>query len=195
MTIYLDAGHGFRIINEDTHYDPGAVNKERGWEEAKLAWTVVSTLGSVARKAGYTVKLVRPKFETPMSLAQRCSWLRGLASTAPGLVVSVHFNSAISKANGFEVWYHRLVDEALARAIVTEMGKLEYPTRGARRDQAYGRTLGILRTGHPSVLVECEFVQAVEWVEKWLDREERVKYCQAIVRGIGQVFPVKKKTG
>lgn len=94
--VVIDAGHGGR--------DPGKV-APNGLHEKNVALSVALKLGSLLRERGYEVHYTRTR-DTLIALADRPrmanEWKRNRPAT---LFVSIHANSGVRGAHGFETYF------------------------------------------------------------------------------------------
>jgi len=184
MRIALDPGHGMNS-RRSGWYDPGACKS--GVEEADLAMEYGRTLKWFLREAGYDTHLLRIDDQTGYPYM-----LRADVAEEDGcrMFVSLHFNSHTKKtARGVEVLYRsKSKDRPLAKRVQRELVKA---TGFRNRRVQQRRKLAVLKFSRgPAILIEFGFISNKREREWLLQRKNRIKACQAVVRAIkSQVKP------
>lgn len=172
--IILDAGHGGEDLGATAN---GIVEKE-----GVLTTTLLTK--KYLNQLGYRVVLTRDRDAT-VPLKRRVSIANRHES---GLFVSIHFNSAPSKAaQGIEVFFcenrvstgKSTISEKLASSILAKvLQQTDATTRGVKN-----ASLHVIReTRIPAVLVEAGFITHIEESSKLKNRE----YLDKVARGIAQ---------
>ena len=159
MKVVIDPGHGGK--------DPGAVWPRRTpnpqYREKDIALEAAKMLKSLLENRGAEVILTREKDEY-LRLYDRAAVA---VKEDADVFISLHLNSAGTRARGWEVWYHDYREEgfALAKKIAKALRRQSLiPEHGQnpRSDyQRYRRGFGVLRglKGKvPGVLVELGFI-------------------------------------
>lgn len=177
--ILLDPGHGIHKGVGKGKADPGAVAFNK--TEAEYAVIVAEKAANILEKTfGFRVYMTRgdfaraihPRDYNPLSKrGEALSWRRELAAQLHAdAFVSIHFNaSVLSSVSGSEVLVKPnapLMSQRFAKAINASLvGSLAHydavkliagytvKNRGVKK-----QSLGVLPTGIPACLVECEFI-------------------------------------
>ncbi len=183
-TIVIDAGHGYR---REGHYDPGAVGVLGGvrYEEAQVALRYAVSLAFFLRQTGYSVRLTRVTNGTIRTYTERVSWIRNADAG-----VSLHLNAHTeSSATGYETLYrvHASFAHAVHRGLQAGYHALEHPIpdRGVKLST---RSLAMLSTPKPSVIVELGFISNPVDLRLLLQNDTRITLMRHLAEGIRRAF-------
>jgi N-acetylmuramoyl-L-alanine amidase len=168
-TVVLDAGHG--------GHDRGGVPGDP-YPEKVYTLDVAKRVRARLSGAGYRVVMTRDD-DTFIGLGQRCA----IASSAGGIFVSIHFNSAPRRsADGIETYYYSGRSSGLAAAIHSRVVR----AAGTEDRRVRNRGFYVLRHNRlPAVLCECGFLtNPTEGRRIASSAEHRQRLADAIAEGI-----------
>lgn len=187
--ILIDAGHGGTDSGAS-----GTVNKRTVYEK-DLALMFAQSAKSYIENAGATVVMTRTS-DTTVGINDR--WKKGEDNNVDA-VISIHFNSGGSTANGTETYYAqtRSSDKSFAEKIQKQV--VEYlgtKNLGVKDDtKAAVGSLGILRypsnKSYPRALVEVEYISNSSAMKELDDRpmyEASLDFAAGIVKGLEDHF-------
>ncbi|AUS99955.1 N-acetylmuramoyl-L-alanine amidase [Nostoc sp. CENA543] len=142
MKFGIDMGH-------NCPYDTGTVGLKK---EDDLTKEVGTLLIKKLKDAGHTVIDCTPKTAVSLdnSLRQRTDKAN---ENNVNVFVSIHFNSAKSKADGTEVFAISNASKGIAESVLKEILKLGFRNRGVKS----GNFFVLKHTAMPAILVECCF--------------------------------------
>ncbi|MDR0974704.1 MAG: N-acetylmuramoyl-L-alanine amidase [Ruminococcus sp.] len=180
-TIVIDPGHGY---TEADAFDPGAIGHIKE-QTANLA--IAKYLEAYLKDAGANVIRLHTESERFVT-KERAAIARNYD---PDIFISVHCNSAGSKAFGTEAYYFTPFSEPLARYVSANIAKVLNDVNGAvdnDRGAKYNYFFVTQQQEFPSILVETAFVTNYAEAMSLADDSYQRRYAKAIMSGIEQFF-------
>ncbi len=178
FVICVDPGHG--------GFDGGAVGKYKKANEAAINLSVSLKLKSKLEAAGATVILTREDNEAlgenkKSDLNTRRELVK---ESGADILISVHQNShPVSSNYGPGAFY--LTDDELSRPFARAMQEALNEKLNTKKPRfAQHGNFFMMKTGIPSIIVECGFISNLDEEAKLLDEEYQDKVADAIVIGI-----------
>lgn len=181
--IWIDAGHG--------GWDPGAVNKFLGLEEAQLALDVAQELSILCKEIGHIVRNTRQtRQDTPVNRNKSADLRKRVVLAnqfGADCFISIHFNSSgKGTASGFEIFISDEKSYPLASQIVTAV-RSTFPgmkIRGVGGNDVKRANFTVLKQIRPAVLIECGFIDNTEDAKWFSSAKNRRAFASAICSGI-----------
>lgn len=177
--IVIDPGHGGKDIGTQSLKTPK-------YYEKNLTLSTSIALNEYLKLLGFKTVMTRDKDEF-IELKDRASFAN---EKSPLLFVSVHFNSAPSKAaEGIEVYYYKSETEKLrtdkSKILASKVldGVLSY-TKAKSRGVKHGNYLVIRETNMPAIIVEGGFMTNDDEMQKIRDGSYLKKLAWGIAQGI-----------
>jgi N-acetylmuramoyl-L-alanine amidase len=179
--VCIDPGHGGK--------DPGAVSPQLGTKESFLNLRIARRLHDLINLTYQGGSILTRAEDTFVSLEDRVVKSNNWHSD---FFVSLHCNSSLEPARGYEVWVYNDSNKAKRLADNTlEFLKEAQPSEPNRGAKESGRLFVLKNTRCPAILVEFGFMNDENFVKWALNENSQNQLAWAIARGLVKTMNTK----